>query len=338
MNSKLIEILVCPCCKAKIEVLECKKRNQEILDGVLRCTECQKTYPICNGIPDLGPPNLVNNDNISRGDKSSDVKRANIVFHDAIAKDYESDTSTFDLFKPYTQSRVAELLNYISNTTEANLLLDLGCGTGNLLLAGRNYFEEVIGVDISKEMLSVARDRKFEVVCADVESVPLVDEVADCVACFSVLHHLYEPVGVFREAYRLLKVGGIFYSDYDPNRSSKLLQDSWLFSLGKKIFRKLFCWRKESAELLGLVEVQEIAEYHQNVEAGLDPFSLKTQLEEIGFTNITIIQHSNCSSLKKNTFWHIPLVYKIEMVIKFLVSWRLSYSDLASQFLILARK
>lgn len=339
MNSKLIEILACPSCKARLEVLEGKRgRSEEILDGFLRCTGCQKTYPICNGIPDFRPANLVSEDSMSGRDKTSDVKRANIALHDAVARDYENDASTLDVFKPYTRSRIAEVLAHICDATEGKLLLDMGCGTGNLLLAGGKYFRDAVGVDLSREMLSVARERRFDVLCADVESAPLLSGIADCVACFALLHHLYEHTGLFCEAYRLLKPGGVFYSDYDPNRSSKLLQGSWLFSLGKKTFRKLFCWRRENAELLGLGEVQELAEYHQNVEAGLDPLLLKAQLEEIGFTDVTIIQHSNCPSLKKNAFWYIPVVNKIEMLVKFLISRRLGYSYLASYFLILARK
>ena len=339
MKTEFLGRIICPHCGTSPLRLEITaEQGQEVLEGTLCCTGCRKTYGIHNGIPDFRPANLLNKGSISGGNKNIEVKQANVIFHDHMAKYYESDASTLDLFKPYTQSRIGEILDCIANSTEAKLLLDLGCGSGNILLAGRDYFEECLGVDLSPEMLAIAQDRDFQVICADVESVPLPDGIADTVTCFSVLHHLYEPERLFKEAYRLLKDGGVFYSDYDPNSSSATLQSSWLYSFGVKIFKKLFSHRQDNVEALGLSKLQETAEYYHKVGTGLCPTSLKAQLEEMGFTDVVTISHSNCPSLKKNTFWHIPPINKVEMAVKFFASWRPSYAHLATYFLILAQK
>lgn len=43
LDQKLLEILVCPLCKAKIEL---DKKNDELL-----CKKCKLAYPIDDGIP-----------------------------------------------------------------------------------------------------------------------------------------------------------------------------------------------------------------------------------------------------------------------------------------------
>lgn len=339
MNLELLEIIICPHCKAKIELLESKKiQNQNILDGLLCCISCRSKYPIWKGIPDFLPNKSMNKALGDKCDKNIQVKQANIVYYDAMAKNYDKDISTFGIFQPYTQSRIAEILEYIRDTTDGKTLLDFGCGTGNILSIAQNYFQQSIGIDISKEMLIVARDRDFEVLRGDVESTPFDDCIADSVTCFSLLHHLYEQKWLFSEAYRLLRVGGVFYSDYDPNHTSKVLQHSRLFIFAKKVFEMIYRNKINVVKGSVLSEAHKLAEYHHWIKDGLNPVFLKTQLESIGFKDIKIIPHGNCASVKKNTFWHIPVAFKIAIALKFLVSWRLSYSYLAPQFLILARK
>ena len=52
--------------------------------------------------------------------------------------------------------------------------LDFACGTGRVLKIGQPYFEESVGIDISDDMLSVARERvpQAELVLADVTRDP----------------------------------------------------------------------------------------------------------------------------------------------------------------------
>jgi uncharacterized protein YbaR (Trm112 family) len=55
MKSSLLEILACPVCKGKLE-LKATEGGDEITDGSLRCPECNVSYPIKDGIPNLMPP------------------------------------------------------------------------------------------------------------------------------------------------------------------------------------------------------------------------------------------------------------------------------------------
>jgi len=55
MKRDLMEILCCPVCKGDLD-LTVTDEKEEILEGSLRCGNCQHTYPITEGIPNLLPP------------------------------------------------------------------------------------------------------------------------------------------------------------------------------------------------------------------------------------------------------------------------------------------
>jgi uncharacterized protein len=56
MKKELMEILVCPVCKGKLELNAVKEEKGEIITGVLCCTRCNVDYPITQAIPILLPP------------------------------------------------------------------------------------------------------------------------------------------------------------------------------------------------------------------------------------------------------------------------------------------
>ena len=58
MRPDLMEILVCPLCKADLALAVEKEEEGEILGGTLTCSQCNEVYPIEDGIPNLLPPDL----------------------------------------------------------------------------------------------------------------------------------------------------------------------------------------------------------------------------------------------------------------------------------------
>ncbi len=93
----------------------------------------------------------------------------------------------------------------------ARTTLDVPCGTGRFTgrLADQGY--EVIGTDVSSEMMSVARrsvegrDGVAGFVQADAEALPFRDDALDCVMCIRFLFHADGPtrVRVLREMTRV---------------------------------------------------------------------------------------------------------------------------------------
>ena len=58
MRDDLLEILVCPLCKADLTLATTREEDGEIIEGALTCTACGETYPIEDGIPNMLPPDL----------------------------------------------------------------------------------------------------------------------------------------------------------------------------------------------------------------------------------------------------------------------------------------
>jgi ArsR family transcriptional regulator len=97
----------------------------------------------------------------------------------------------------------------------ARNLLDIGTGTGRVLsiLAGQIGFG--LGVDISHDMLAVARNnldrreaRNCQVRHGDMYQLPLPDGSFDAATLHQVLHFADDPAAVLTEAARVLRPGG----------------------------------------------------------------------------------------------------------------------------------
>lgn len=58
MKRDLMEILVCPVCKAQLELTVDEENEREIVRGSLFCARCNERYPIEDTIPNLLPPDL----------------------------------------------------------------------------------------------------------------------------------------------------------------------------------------------------------------------------------------------------------------------------------------
>ena len=97
-------------------------------------------------------------------------------------------------------------------------VVDLGCGTGNLtsvLLEFLGPSGIVAAVDFSRAMLEVARgkipDHRVRWVVADAAGLPLDNESADRIVCFSAWPHFPQPAAVARELLRVLRPGGVLH-------------------------------------------------------------------------------------------------------------------------------
>lgn len=135
---------------------------------------------------------------------------------------------------------------------QGKTVLDLACGTGSLslALAGRGY--EVIGVDLSPEMLSAAMEKTTSVgrnvlyLCQDMARLDLYGTVDMAVCAMDSLNHLdsqeklkqtFERVGLF------LAPGGLFLFDMNtPYKHQFLLGDqSYVYET-----EDVFCvWQNE---------------------------------------------------------------------------------------------
>ena len=94
-------------------------------------------------------------------------------------------------------------------------LIDIGTGTGRMLELFGPRVEHAIGVDLSREMLAVARARltqaglrNCQIRHADMYQLPLPAASVDVAVIHQVLHYAEEPAEVLAEAARVLRPGG----------------------------------------------------------------------------------------------------------------------------------
>lgn len=94
-------------------------------------------------------------------------------------------------------------------------VLDIACGTGEFerLLLGKHPQQAILGVDISSEMLSVAREKLKDyaalTLCqGSVTAIPAADESFDVVVCANAFHYFEPPLAALAEMRRVLKPNG----------------------------------------------------------------------------------------------------------------------------------
>jgi ArsR family transcriptional regulator len=104
-------------------------------------------------------------------------------------------------------------------------LIDLGTGAGRMLALFGSSAAEAIGLDLSQQMLNVARLHVTEAGLHGVElrhgdifATRLPDACADLVVVHQVLHYLSDPAAAVAEAARLVAPGGkLLIVDFAPH-------------------------------------------------------------------------------------------------------------------------
>jgi SAM-dependent methyltransferase len=89
-------------------------------------------------------------------------------------------------------------------------VLDVGCGTGLTLVLAAERAAEVAGIDVTPELLAIARDRlpAADLREGDMESLPFDDDAFDVVLGVNAFQFAGDPVGALREAARVVRPGG----------------------------------------------------------------------------------------------------------------------------------
>jgi ubiquinone/menaquinone biosynthesis C-methylase UbiE len=97
---------------------------------------------------------------------------------------------------------------------DAIAVLDVGCGTGNQLVANRAHLPglRLVGLDLFRGMLSLARFKSVDVhwVQADGARLPFAGGSFDYLTNQFSFHHVRDKRSMIAEVYRVLRLGGRF--------------------------------------------------------------------------------------------------------------------------------
>jgi len=115
------------------------------------------------------------------------------------------------------EQHVRVFLDGEGHSAEGKTALEIGCGIGRMTHAFVKEFAEVIGVDISAEMVERARAQKWEraqfVVGNGKDLCAIRDASVDFAFSYIVFQHIPDreiTLGYFREIGRVLRPGGMF--------------------------------------------------------------------------------------------------------------------------------
>lgn len=189
--------------------------------------------------------------------------------------------------------------------TNGRRLLDLGCGTGNLttLLAERGF--DVIGLDASSEMLSIAANKSSKVrwICQDMTKAELGEEVDAVISTLDSINHLEsaeEIAACFGSAAANLKRGGAFVFDVNTIfKHREILSDNtFVYDVDGAfcVWQNEFCAEDNGVSIdLDIFFEEEDGSYTRGGESfreiALSVDEMKKMLEETGFAVVEIHEY-----------------------------------------------
>jgi SAM-dependent methyltransferase len=222
------------------------------------------------------------------------VVLANQQLHSALANAYNSSEPHF---RPENVTHVEKRLRAIFAATNAERMLDLGCGTGFLINIAKNYVKAIDGVDVTPAMTDQV-DRsgpaQIRVHLGDTGSFAVEEGGYDVVTAYSFLHHLYEIGPTLRTAARALRPGGKFYADLDPNyyfwEAIKALDPREQYDpIVRREIASVTQKDEEIQERFHVAkEVFNNAEYNKNITGGFREETLIESLKSVGFAEVEI--------------------------------------------------
>jgi SAM-dependent methyltransferase len=186
-----LDFLSCPACKADLIEREAS----------LVCTGCNAAYSVSDAIPAL------------RCAQDAATEGVRAFYTHAPFPGYPPSESLSGLRRKAERSELARLLDRAIPGDAS--VLEVGCGTGQMSLFLARADRVVIGADLTRASLELAREAgarfgidRVAFVETDLRSPGLRDEAFDVVYCSGVLHHTPDPRSSFASIARLVKPGG----------------------------------------------------------------------------------------------------------------------------------
>jgi len=183
MREFLLDLLICPYCKAGLKVSGAEYADKEIESGDLVC-RCGRRFPIQNGVP--------------RFIKSDDYARNFSFQWRRFAK------TQLDSFNKthISENRFTEITGLTYDKLKGRLVLDVGCGAGRFLEIAAKSNSQVVGIDLSLAVDAAKANLKgfsnVHIVQADIFNLPFKPHSFDFVYSIGVLHNTSNPKKAFQ--------------------------------------------------------------------------------------------------------------------------------------------
>lgn len=178
------------------------------------------------------------------------------------AKWYDNKRFSCECNKIYDRISKNIVFDYLYN---CKYVLDAGTGTGRFAIYLAKRGKEVVAIDTSKEMITIAREKskqegcdKINFIISDVEYLPFKKEVFDGVCSIHVLIHFETRDKIIYEFSRVLRINGIVVFDV-PNVMVSKGYCKIMKTLGKTTFEDYYYDLKEIQGLFLINSIKMIA-------------------------------------------------------------------------------
>lgn len=177
-----------------------------------------------------------------------------------------------DAFYVMDRIKLAHLVSLIPEKSRNTLEVGAGSGRLSRFLAAIGY--KVWCLDYSEEALTYAvrcfqKDKVHgTLVEGKAETLPFADETFDLVFSTGLLEHFENPEPLVREMVRVLKVGGLFYSDIVPQKFSLLRSLDFVRPLLGREWNPMFemkFTKQDTIEFLEDVDLQGVTVFPAGV-------------------------------------------------------------------------
>ncbi len=194
MKPRLLELLVCPACKAELILRAESAAGGDVQAGTLTCSGCAAAYPIAGGIP-------------------------RFVGQDAYAESFGDEWHRFRTVQLDSANGTTESQDGFALKTglgpgdiRGRLVLDAGVGAGRYAEVMARWGAEVVGVDLTRAVDAAAENLRAwpgaHLVQADIFALPFRDETFDLAYSIGVLHHTPDTAAAFMRVAAMVKKGG----------------------------------------------------------------------------------------------------------------------------------
>ena len=171
------------------------------------------------------------------------------------------------------------------------IVVDIGCGPGNLYASLGGSPRMLIGVDVSRGALEMARQIGYTPILADAHHLPFISSFADIVVINATVHHCGRMHKVLAQAARLVRPGGILITDHDPQRSAWNFKGlgMLLWKVRLPLYRLIKQWGHASCSEQ---TCRLASETHHDAGKGVSPKLYYKTLEPLGFT-VKVYPHNH---------------------------------------------
>lgn len=216
----------------------------------------------------------------------SPSSKANVYFfgHPIWGKEYFETSHRHEKFRDRWQAA--------TGSWDDKVVIDIGCGPGNLYATVGGSPKVLIGIDIASGALKMAEAAGYTPLLADAHNLPLADGCADLVVANATIHHCDDMAKVLAEAARLVKPGGLLVTDKDPQSTALNLKGLGLFL---REIRFVFYWLIRSKYYIP-VEVRKARQatetHNKRPGDGITPDLYRQILEPLGF-EVKLFPHNH---------------------------------------------